>query len=157
MDLEPSDIYIEDIAHGLANTCRFSGQVPEFYSVAQHSIHVAEQVRATEYGLCGLLHDASEAYLCDVPRPVKKYLGGNYASLENLFMHIIAKRFEFQWPMPEEVKSADNAVLEAEFRDLWGGHLVGEPICSPMKTRVRPWTPKEAELRFLNAFQLLLA
>jgi uncharacterized protein len=66
----PHQIDIRDIAHGLSLLCRFSGQCPYFFSVAEHSIYVANNL-PDNLKLEGLLHDASEAYLGDLPRPVK--------------------------------------------------------------------------------------
>jgi len=75
----PHQIDIRDIAHGLSLLCRFSGQCPYFFSVAEHSIYVADNLK-----LEGLLHDASEAYLADLPRPVKiglpEYIPARYAT-----------------------------------------------------------------------------
>ena len=68
-DPRPEQICIEDIAHGLSMLCRFSGQCPYFYSVAEHSIYVVHCL-PDNLQLEGLLHDASEAYLADLPRPV---------------------------------------------------------------------------------------
>lgn len=75
LQARPEDVHIEDIAHGLSNLCRFAGQVREFYSVAQHSWHVADYLRTNGatplLQLAGLLHDGTEAYMVDIPRPVK--------------------------------------------------------------------------------------
>src|ERR1019366_9954250 len=70
LDPDPA-VGISDIAHALANQCRFGGHSSAFYSVAQHSVRVSE-ICAAEDALWGLLHDASEAYLVDVPAPLKQ-------------------------------------------------------------------------------------
>lgn len=80
LDPDPDNIRIEDIAHGLSNIGRFAGQGREFYSVARHSIHVSYEVEVRGGGPSAqryaLLHDAAEAYLSDVPGPVKRSLPG---------------------------------------------------------------------------------
>ena len=75
--LEPriDDVDIEDIAHGLAYQCRFNGQTNAFYSVAQHSLIVAALV-PEELRFAALLHDAAEAYLGDMVKPLKVLLPG---------------------------------------------------------------------------------
>ena len=81
-DPRPEQICIEDIAHGLSMLCRFAGQCRFFFSVAEHSIAVAHLLPAN-LKLFGLLHDASEAYLADLPRPVKAGLP-EYRAIETL-------------------------------------------------------------------------
>ena len=91
IDPQPDEVDIEDIAHALSNVCRFCGHTREFYSVAQHSVLVSEIVPAA-FALEGLLHDATEAYISDVARPVKPYLT-NYKEIEINLYRAIAKRF----------------------------------------------------------------
>jgi 5'-deoxynucleotidase YfbR-like HD superfamily hydrolase len=78
MDLQPDDIEIRDIAHALSLTTRGNGHVKTFFSVARHCIHCALEAKARGYTedvvLACLLHDASEAYLSDIPSPIKPYL-----------------------------------------------------------------------------------
>src|ERR1043165_2313879 len=75
-----SEFTIEDIAHGLANICRYSGQCKDFYSVAEHSILVSETAKGFE--LEALLHDAAEAFLGDITRPLKQ-MHPDYKRIEN--------------------------------------------------------------------------
>jgi uncharacterized protein len=118
---EGSEYRIADIAHALSLTCRFSGQCARFYSVAEHSVlvsHVAERLDPTA-GVFGLLHDASEAYLADIPSPVKALpeLEG-YRRLEKRVMDEILRTFHVSLPEPPSVKSADLLVLRAEAESL---------------------------------------
>jgi len=77
LDLRPDEVDLEDIAIALSNLCRFGGRCRQFYSVAQHSLWVADQVKELrpELELCALLHDAAEAYVGDVVSPIKPWLG----------------------------------------------------------------------------------
>ena len=70
-DPRPADVRLADIAAGLAHTCRYGGHCRQFYSVAQHSLYVSREFDDPRLQLVGLLHDAGEAYLGDIPRPVK--------------------------------------------------------------------------------------
>lgn len=107
------DICIEDIAHALPNICRFNGHVKRFYSVAEHSILCANLIQNKKYRLEALLHDASEAYLGDVTRPLKASLP-EYSSIEKNFQRVIAKKFGFAYPMPKEVIEIDDYLLSIE-------------------------------------------
>lgn len=113
---DPNMIDIEDIAHSLAMQCRFNGHLKRFYSVAEHSIHTSTLV-SEEHKLAALLHDASEAYLCDIPRPFKNRLTGYYEIEDNL-MKLIAKKFGFQYPFHEDIKKADDEMLQYEWDKL---------------------------------------
>lgn len=165
LDLEPSLIRVEDVAHALSNQCRFSGHVREFYSVAEHSVRVT---RALESGVIagdvpldvlrwGLMHDAAEAYLTDVARPLKDdaYFGRAYRGAEARAMTAVAERFELEGREPSVVKVADMVLLATERRDLlpangtWG-ILDG---VEPLETTIRPWTPKRAERAFLATYE----
>jgi hypothetical protein len=116
-------VEIEDIAHALANVCRFGGH-SHFYSVAQHSILVSELVREKDksLALAGLLHDAAEAYLGDVVRPLKRILGASYSDLERAWMTVIAEKFSAPGVFDPLVKEADNQALAIERRDVMTQH-----------------------------------
>lgn len=118
MDPRPEEIVIDDIAHALSNCCRYAGHCREFYSVAEHSVLVSEVV-PPEHAFQALLHDATEAYLVDVPRPLKRYLT-NYHEIEDTLWKAIAKRFGIPEELHPSIKEADNAVLLAEAEQIMG-------------------------------------
>ena len=107
-------IDIEDIAHALSNLCRFAGHCKKFYSVAEHSVHCS-YITPQKYAKAALLHDASEAYLCDIPTPFKPYLG-NYYELEEALQAEVAEYFglEVGFEKHPEVIAADRMALKLE-------------------------------------------
>lgn len=108
------DIPIVDIAHALSMNCRFNGHLKEFYSVAEHSVIVSRLV-PEEYALWGLLHDATEAFVPDMPRPFKKLIYG-FKKFEDTLANNIAKHFNMPWPMPDEVHYIDTHIVGDEAR-----------------------------------------
>ena len=118
IDPHEDDVEIIDIAHALSMVCRYSGHCSQFYSVAEHSWHVSYLV-PREYALQGLLHDAAEAYLADVARPVKPYLV-NYREIESANWRVIARKFGVPEEMHREVHEADTAMLFCEAKQLLG-------------------------------------
>jgi len=116
IDPQPESIHILDIAHGLANECRFAGQCRVFYSVAQHSILASQLVR---HGLAmqALLHDAAEAYLKDIPTPLKALLP-EYRVIEARLARVIRARFGLPLTLPAEIEEVDLQLLATERRDL---------------------------------------
>ena len=137
--MDPESICIEDIAHGLANTPRWAGQLNGFLSVAQHACLVASEVDA-EFKLAALLHDASEAYLGDMPSPFKKLMP-DFAAHENRLMKIIAEKYGFEFPLSKEIKQADYKLLKVEWYE-----------CVVKNNTAFYWTPKHAEMWFLKRF-----
>src|SRR5580692_700756 len=103
MDPRPDEIFIDDIAHALSMLCRFGGHCLRFYSVAEHSV-LLSRVAPQKHKLWALLHDASEAYLVDVPRPIKPMLVG-YKAAEEKIQRAIAVRFNLHFGIPEDIKS----------------------------------------------------
>jgi 5'-deoxynucleotidase YfbR-like HD superfamily hydrolase len=145
-------IVIQDIAHSLSMQCRFSGHIAEFYSVAQHSVGVSYLCNE-EDALHGLLHDASEAYLVDIPSPLKKSGNFNfYLDFEAKMMSAVYKRFQLSGPEPDSVKKADKLMLNIEANSLLNArndwHL--ESMIPPLK--VSSMSPKDAKKIFLKRF-----
>ncbi|HEY3424675.1 MAG TPA: DUF429 domain-containing protein, partial [Negativicutes bacterium] len=131
---QADEVKIEDIAHALSQMCRANGHFKTFYSVAQHSINCAQEARARGLSdriqLACLLHDASEAYLSDITRPVKCYLA-DYRKIENHLQQVIYGKFEIADLTDAECKHVhdiDNALLHHEFECL---HYRGIYECPP--------------------------
>lgn len=114
-NLSPEVFTIEDIAKGLSVISRFAGQAKGLISVAEHSINVAKLV-PPHLKLEALLHDASEAYLMDIAKPIKQLLP-DYARLENEVMRNIAIKFKLSFPFDELIKKADNQVALLEWNN----------------------------------------
>ena len=109
-------INITDIAVSLSRQCRFGGHLRWFYTVAEHSLRVALKL-PDELKLTGLLHDAAEAYLLDLPRPIKNRLPG-YKDAENNLLQLIMQKFGGIYPLPPEVIQADEDMLKWEFENI---------------------------------------
>ena len=161
LDPRPEEIDIEDVAHALSMQCRYGGHCREFYSVAQHSVIVSQNV-PYKHSLWGLLHDAAEAYLVDLPRPIKRYceMGRLYKEIENRLLLAVAQRFGLPVfgvdGMPDCVHKADVVVLVTEKRDLMTiAPKPWEDTAEPLPTRIWPMIPRIAERAFLNQFELL--
>ncbi len=146
-------ICIQDIAHSLSMQCRFGGHSKNFYSVAQHSVLVSYLCDSKD-ALHGLLHDASEAYLVDVPRPIKR--SGKikeYVTLEKKLQETINFRFALTPAEPESVKMADYKLLVTEARDLLKRHRGDwSETVKPFPFTITPLPPNEAKRQFLDRF-----
>lgn len=148
----PEDVRIVDIAHALSHACRFTGHVKTFYSVAEHSVRMLSLCQSRHAMRQALLHDATEAYLVDVPRPVKPYLKG-YAELETKIARLIGERFGVTLePLPAAIKHYDAIMLSTEKRDLMGPgdpRLHWDNMPEPLEGFIRPWTSEHAKHLFL--------
>jgi 5'-deoxynucleotidase YfbR-like HD superfamily hydrolase len=169
MNPQPEQVDILDIAHGLSHICRFSGQCSEFYSVAQHSAMASHVVALLDgflllsaedrvgMQLIALLHDASEAFIVDVPTMIKAELP-RYKEIEAGVMRAVARKFDldiavFDHPLIHE---ADAVMLATEKRDLMGP----EPqpwidLPKPYGGSIFPMEPKQAKQSFLERFKEL--
>lgn len=154
-------IDIRDIAHSLGLQCRFSGHTKKFYSVAEHCIRVSQWLHEhtnCKIALQGLLHDATEAYLLDVPSPIKQYLGGYY-EMEDTLASVILNKYSAGYPLNAQVKEADTIMLKNEARHLLpskGKSWIDKyPTDSEYKAAPFCLTPSEAEDMYLNWFNYL--
>ncbi|PIE19044.1 MAG: phosphohydrolase [Proteobacteria bacterium] len=148
------DLAVEDIAHALSLLCRFNGHCRAFYSVAEHSVRVA-RILPPELALWGLLHDAGEAYLGDIPRPAKRQLPA-YVAAEEALMAVVARRFGLAWPMPPAVAEADTRLLATEARDLMGPGVEAWGLTvAPLEATIEPWPARVAEAKYLSTFRAL--
>lgn len=150
---ESSDFGIEDIAHGLAHLCRFTGHTRTFYSVAQHSVMVSLLV-PRPLALAGLLHDAHEAFVGDMATPLKNLLPG-YREIELRTEKAVRARFGLPGVLGAEVKRADLVMLATERRDLMADNGVNWAILdgvTPLSKSLTAASPGLAKERFLRRY-----
>jgi hypothetical protein len=148
-----------DIARALGNLCRFGGHSRVFYSVAQHSVIVSELVEQrggdAEDVFAALMHDASEAYLGDMPHPIKHRspLGAAFKTAEEHLEQAIRERFRIKANVPE-IKRADRALLATERRvfstENW--HWPELDGVEPLDLELRAWPPEEASAAFARRY-----
>lgn len=161
--LAASDIDIDDIAQALANQCRFGGHCRRFYSVAQHSCLVADLVREqggdAAAGLWALLHDAPEAYLSDLPHPLKHFseFGRLYREAEDKLQQSITECFGLPPDPPAALREADRALLAAERRALMADTWEWPELqgVEPADVEIDPWPPERALAEFRRRYQEL--
>lgn len=173
LDPRPEDVDIRDIAHALALKCRYGGHCSRFYSVAQHAVLVSQFVRRNvidtqlydkreraDLKLWGLLHDAEEAYLADIPRPVKPCIA-IWKSVSETVQSAVCDHFQLPRSEPPEVKAIDTAMLWPEMKALmplesldrlahWRTDVLGD-------FTLTPWPWERAEWEFLKRFDELQA
>lgn len=150
---DPEAIDIRDIAHALALTARWRGMSRIPISVAEHSVRVSLICPAKD-ALWGLLHDASEAYLGDIPRPIKS---DSDKAAEAVVQAAVAKRFGLAMPIPASVHRADTVLLHTEARDLFPRPIQDEWRSDAMAQpgRLNPLHWQAAEAWFLERFRSL--
>lgn len=156
LDPRSDDVSIEDIAHALSLLTRYGGHCMRFYSVAEHCVLLARAV-PEEHRLWALLHDASEAYIADIVRPLKRHLDG-YGAAEARVMAAVAEHFRLRGVEPPEVKAADSRILMDERAqvmrptgDTWNYGGAREPLGITLQF----WSPEQAEREFLALYSEL--
>jgi len=138
-NMKIEDIDIIDIAHSLSLTTRWNGHSKEPYSISEHCVWMAERATAPETKMEALLHDASEAYIVDVPTPIKKRMP-EYLIVEEQIMKLVAEKFGFNHKMSDEVKKLDRQALEFEWENKVLDNTFKSMDCY------------EAERRFLESY-----
>lgn len=160
---DPALVEIEALAHSLSFQCRFNGHVKFHFSVAQHSLLVAERLLELTgdpgLALWGLLHDGSECFLPDIVSPLKPHIQG-FKELELRNLAAVATRFGLPWPEPAEVKAVDLEVLAAEREQVISetDRSAWRPLPPPPPGLViEPIPAGEAKEPFLRMFHELVA
>lgn len=161
VDPRVEDVDIADISHALPHLCRYAGHTPEIYSVGQHSVHVSWDIKdlghSKQAQLAGLLHDAPEAYIVDVPAPVKKYLP-DYKKIEDRLWDAIQDAFGIPRGIYDEIiKVSDQRVFAAEARDLMGDpeDWKSRKGLVPIKSEIIPWSVMYTREKFRLTFEEL--
>lgn len=159
IDPQPDMIDLVDIATGLSNECRFAGQCKFFYSVAQHSVLVSQHV-PPQHAWEALLHDAAEAYIKDIPAPIKRLLP-DYRALEHKIESAIRARFGLPQTQTPSIKHADLMLLATERRDLMPDTGDAWPMIegiAPLDKRIRAVHSSQAKSHFMQrALEVLQA
>jgi hypothetical protein len=158
-DPDPNQLDAGDIARALANQCRFGGHSRVFYSVAQHSVIVSQLVEQggadIEDVFAALMHDATEAYLGDMPHPVKhrSALGVAFRAAEDQLEHAIRDRFRIKPDVPE-IKRVDRALLATERRSFSAEHWHWPELegVEPLDLELTAWLPDEAAQAFAHRY-----
>jgi 5'-deoxynucleotidase YfbR-like HD superfamily hydrolase len=164
LDAAPEDIDPGDIARALANTCRFGGHSRAFYSVAQHSAIVCdlleERGATPDELMAALLHDAAEAYLGDLPHPLKhrSELGAQFRAAEKRLEAVIDARFALP-DASARVKPLDRALLATERRTFsevtwYWPELDG---AEELDLEIEPWPPDRAQHEFTRRYERIEA
>ena len=160
-NLNPEQVDIEDIAHSLSMQTRYGGHLPMHYSIAQHSVLCSQYPNA---GLELLLHDATEAYVTDVPTPVKIRCP-HFSKLEDeIWENAIAPKFKLPPKLSSFTKQVDRIILLRELHDLVGHSWESLAISYADDVeyarvhvpRIEPLSFDEAKQQFLNRFKELV-
>ena len=161
-DPDPEQLDAGDIARALANLSRFGGHTRAFYSVAQHSVIVSQLVEErggdAEDAFAALMHDATEAYLGDMPHPIKhrSALGTAFREAEQDLERAIRERFRIKPDVPE-IKRVDRALLATERRFFSGENWHWPELegVEPLDLELTAWLPDEAQRAFTERYEEL--
>jgi len=149
---KPEDIEIEDIAWSLSNICRYNGHSFGFYSVAEHSVYVSENV-PEKYAMQGLFHDGAEAYIGDIATPIKQ-LFPNIKPVEEKLMKCICTKINIPYPFDESIKKIDSAMLTTESLQLMTPYVEPWPHLKKdsLDIKIKCLFPLDAFKMFMNRY-----
>jgi hypothetical protein len=161
LDPDPEQINTLDICHHLSQMCRFAGATREFYSVAEHSCRVFDFIKWMSFDnpnilKWAILHDAPEAYLLDLPAPVKQSKDMSlFREIEKSLMWAICERFNLPREEPQEVYYADKSLLVTEQRDLMPPGSYSQNGFKPLDKRISPWNCVTAKSGMIERLEKL--
>lgn len=153
---------INAIAHALSHICRYGGHVNSHYSVAQHSVAIS-YLAPPEFFLEGLLHDASEAYIGDIPAPMKHRIP-EIKEFEEGIQRQIFKQYNLTWPIPQEIEELDKRICITEMQNFFDKlhpdmeKLIEEKLGSlddtfNIKALKTAWPAEMAKFVFIEAYE----
>lgn len=159
LDPRPEDVDIVDIAHALSMQCRYGGHAKTFYSVAEHCIILADCVMMgignIEHAFAALMHDAAEAYILDLPRPIKGMLPG-YVEMESKIEAVIFEKFGVKQESLAFIKDWDRAILMDERKHLFKDPLPWGTDCEPLGINLHYLSRERAFGAFMARFETLV-
>lgn len=151
---EKSEIDILDIIHSLSMLCRFNGATKSFYSVAQHSVLVADNIyketKDKQLAFQGCCHDFSEAFISDIPSPFKTHFSG-FKEIEIKMEEWLSKKFGFQYPFDPIVKKHDLRALSTEMANLM--YICdNQDLPDPYKEKIIPLSWQDSKNQLLQKY-----
>lgn len=159
------EIKLSDIAHSLAKSARYNGHtvdIDRHFSVAEHSVlmtlwGLTNRDWSGQMALTCLMHDASEAFLTDVPSPMKQDLP-DFKAMEKAFEEVISKKFSLIYPLPREIKTLDGRIVRDERAQAMNdsGHVWVTDRLEPLGVKLMFWSPREARDAFIRTFQSIV-
>jgi len=159
LDPKPEHVHIVDVAHALSHLCRYAGHCTKFYSVAEHSLLLTWALRRDGYSddvqRWALMHDAPEAYVVDMPRPIKRRMR-EYKAIENMVETAVAVRFGLPLVIPDIVHEYDSRICNDERRYMMNPCVVDwGDMGAPLDVRPFFFDSKSVKTHFLTEFDIL--
>lgn len=157
LDPRAEEMNIVDIAHGLAYQCRFNGQTDGFFSVAEHSVHCSH-IGPEDEAMERLMHDAAEAYIGDLVRPVKyaPELREIWNRIDHAVEVQVARKFGLVYPWPASVKVADEMTVNQELRVVMHGDEPDSEVTfgsfGHAASKIECWAPDVAYAHFMHRY-----